>query len=580
MSTGIAGRLSSGRGTFVPLAVSLAIIAAAIWRLPTGEETIRSGIGPEAAAAEAPLSTGGPDGADAVGGGRSIAGAVDATSPTRGGASSAVEFGPNCDLGIGRIRIPSVAAPLCIRRATANARGGTDHRGVTKDKIKIAIYIPKFDAATLAIATAAGAGDNVDPEKLKPAYLEYIDYFTHHYETYGRKIEPVFVDASGTNQDNAAAKADAIRVAEEIGAFASIFGPGGALAYAKELAARKVICIQCQRGLPRTFLTDRAPYIWDGFGGWSTGGAHVAELIGKRLWAKKAKWGGSAEIRAQTRRFATVMYDTPEQDYIKGAEEFEEMLKPYGASMADRIAYTLDVPRAQEQARVVVTRLKEKKITTVFLATDWVFPIFLTHEATRQDYRPEWLAAGQAVANFAAREYDQSQWTQAFGPNAARVDTELQEDQRLYAWHHGRPPSVECCYAPLWMFFTGVHMGGPNLNPETFRDGLFAFPPSGGAARGGVVTAQISFGRHGLVPWTDYNGIDDSAESWWDPDAEGTDELGQSGKGMYRAVAGGKRYKPGGWPRTEPNYFNPAGTVVQFHELPAADRPPSYPHEK
>ncbi len=587
MSTRFSSRLSDGRSTFLPLIVSIVVLAAAIWQLPTNDEADHSVLDRAAAdvqdAGEERTATVTGDTGNATGvatsGGEVPGASVEGTStdPLDRAGAPGVRFSAGCDLALGRIKVPAVSAPPCMPLSAATARGGNDHRGVTKETIKIAIYIPAFNASTLAIATAAGAGDNVDPEKLKPAYADYIKYFEHHYEQYGRKVEFVFVDASGDNQDDTAAKADAIRVAEEIGAFASIGGPGGALAYAKELAARKVLCIQCFAGLPRHFLTARAPYLWDGGAGWSTGGAHVAELIGKRLWNKKAKWAGSAELRSKTRKFATVLYDTPEQDYRSGVEEFEEMLKPYGASMADRISYTLDVSRAQEQARVVVARLKAKEITTVFLATDWVFPIFLTVEATRQNYRPEWLAAGGAAANFAARQYDQSQWSHAFGPNSARVNPDLQEFQRVYTWHYGHPPEVECCYGPLWMFFTGVHLAGAKLTPETFRDGLFAFPPSGGSARGGRATTQISFGKHGFVPWTDYNGGDDLAEAWWDPEAEGIDELGKSGNGMYRAVAGGKRYRPGGWPRGDPSYFNPAGTVVQFDELPPEDRPPSYP---
>ena len=46
----------------------------------------------------------------------------------------------------------------------------------------------------------------------------------------------------------------------------------------------------------------------------------------------------------------------------------------------------------------------------------------------------------------------------------------------------------------------GIYMAGPDLNPFTLRDGLFAYPPSGGAACGCVNGYQNSFGGHGVLP--------------------------------------------------------------------------------
>ena len=60
----------------------------------------------------------------------------------------------------------------------------------------------------------------------------------------------------------------------------------------------------------------------------------------------------------------------------------------------------------------------------------------------------------------------------------------IREAFRVHVWHHGRGPTADGTYAirygPFWIAVTGIHMAGPNLNVKTFRDGLFAYPPSGG----------------------------------------------------------------------------------------------------
>jgi hypothetical protein len=124
-------------------------------------------------------------------------------------------------------------------------------------------------------------------------------------------------------------------------------------------------------------------------------------------------------------------------------------------------------------------------------------------------------------------------------------------------------------------------MAGPNLNPETFRAGMFNLPPRGG----GVTDPYVSFGDHGFYknldgsPRLDYLAVDDMTEIWWDPDMESVDEGGRSGRGVYRYVDGGRRYLPGTMPDTTPNVFVEEGTVVEFtaDSMPPDERPPSYP---
>ena len=98
------------------------------------------------------------------------------------------------------------------------------------------------------------------------------------------------------------------------------------------------------------------------------------------------------------------------------------------------------------------------------------------------------------------------------------------------------------------MLAPASHLAGPNLTPETFRDGMFRRPP---IDRADHRRRPRSRGATTRGP-ADYNDQDDATASWWDPDATGPDETGERGQGhVPRYVDGGKRYLPSEWP-TEP----------------------------
>ena len=122
----------------------------------------------------------------------------------------------------------------------------------------------------------------------------------------------------------------------------------------------------------------------------------------------------------------------------------------------------------------------------VFLG-DPIMPIYLTKAATDQDYFPEWIITGTVLTDTTVfgRQYDQEQWAHAFGVSSlgARVPQDQGEAWRLHRWFYDEDPVAKKLVAvinePLRILMLGIHMAGPDLTPETFRDGLFAYPPSG-----------------------------------------------------------------------------------------------------
>lgn len=496
------------------------------------------------------------------------------------GAASTDAAGPaagapkNCDPATGRVRFPSVYAPPCVPSVTDN--GGATYQGVTADGIKVVLYRGQSDPAVDALIRSAGAADT--PEDVLATYRDWIEMFQVNFETYGRRVTLEVIDASGPSDDDAAARADAIKVATEMKPFAVIGGPA---AFVDELASRGIVVItQLQR--PIEYFADRAPYVYGTQMSSTQAFIHLAEYVGKRLFGRPARHAGSPALQQQTRKLGLVYLDTPEGIYKPGVDAFERELTKYGASLTDRISYEGDINRAQEQARLIISRLKDKGVTSVLFSGDPVAPIFLTQEATAQDYQPEWVIPGGTLVdtNFFGRTYDQDQWAHAFGVSQLwiRPPQEQTEPYYQHVWQFGRPPTAkstyEIIYQEPWVLFHAIHLAGPNLNPRTFRDGLFSMPVGGA---GLFTQVQRSFGRAGGWPFDDWTGFDTVTEVWWDPSANGNDEVGNAGAGMFQFVDGGRRYAPGQWTNDEPAVFDPSRSITHYESLPPNDQYPTYP---
>ncbi len=124
-----------------------------------------------------------------------------------------VDFGPNCDTTTGRVKIPTVYAPPCVQPFTGKNGGGTSP-GVTGDEIKIVVYTGDPQKDPLLAGQIRAAGASLDIEPIRQTWQGYVDIYNKMYEKYGRKISVEFYLASGAGSDTAAAKADAIAIAE------------------------------------------------------------------------------------------------------------------------------------------------------------------------------------------------------------------------------------------------------------------------------------------------------------------------------------------------------------------------------
>jgi hypothetical protein len=477
-----------------------------------------------------------------------------------------VDFGPNCDPATGKLRLPTVYAPPCV----------------TADSVKLVAYVSDPAIDPVGSSLIAGAGANLDPSVATETMGDYADVFNAVFETYGRRVDLEFYTGTGAAGDEAAARADAIAIAEQE-PFAVLGGPLQVQAsFSEELAAQGVISFPAQP-LPQSVTVDNYPMIW-GVITPTQAATLAAEAIGNLAGPGPAELAGDPALQGEERAYAVVHYDTSDGSYEESFDALRDGLADGGIELATDLPFILDPNQAQEDARTMITRLKEAGVTTVIFTGDFLMPQFLTTEATAQDYFPEWILGPSLLADTAifGRSYDQRQWPNGFAIGYAGTPgrTEHGTAYVIYTWAYGgkEPPSnIYAVLEPgLRDVFTGIQLAGPELTPETFRDGMLRYPPTGG----GPTRPLISRGDQGVWPEFDYGGFPDQITlMWWDPEAESVDEAGNPGVGAYRFANGGKRYQPGELPDSldEAGLFDQGSSVVEYDELPGEDRPPDYP---
>ncbi|MGH2805646.1 MAG: hypothetical protein ACRDKT_00075 [Actinomycetota bacterium] len=456
-------------------------------------------------------------------------------------------------------------APQCVPQFNGD-NGGETYRGVYRDRIRVAVYITKDPVVVSATRAAGGCGST---ECHKDYASAYIDWFEKYYEMYGRRIEPVYIEGSGAESDEQAARDDARRIASiEPAVFAALGGPNQAsTVYAEELVSKGIMCF-CTVSLPEEYYAETFPYVWSTLMSSSQAYIHRAEYIGKRLAGRNAKYAGSDLLREQKRTFGLVYFDNSRGDYKAGVRFFQQQLAKYNVRLKKIIPYT-NIEGCQIDATNIVNQMQVAGITSLIFSGDPICPIHLTRAAESQNAQWEWIVTGSALTdtNNFGRLYNQNQWDRAFGVSMLQPDVRNEADYWFKMYKEMREsgePREEApiVLAPFILFYTGVHLAGPNLHPRSFASAMQKALPRGGT----VTLPRRDYGPKGAggVTFWDVNSYDDMTEIWWDPDQQ--DPNGRTGTYWY--VRGGHRYQWGEWPRSAPDVFTKKGAVYGYRNPP------------
>lgn len=530
--------------------------------------SLSSGSGTDVTGGDQALGTdGGTGSADGTGAGTGGTGGA-GTGTVRSASGSAVDFGTgsHCRSDARQVGISRYMPPCAQWNSKDN--GGSTYQGVTKDKIVVVRYIAQSDPATRAILEGAKLAD--DPAVVKRAYEALFKYSNQHYETYGREVVFQDYNASGPPENDEQARKDAITIATTIKPFLVW---DGTKAFGQELAARGIICV-CTVTLSSEFYQANPAAIWGSLPTSTEYGQVLGEYIGKRLNGKKAQMAGdeinpAQQLRSKTRKFGLIylegLYGKVDPEGKRAADNLEREMNKRGATLTTKIGYTYDPGRNQQDLTTMMARMRNDGVTSIIMFVDPLYPILITTEATRQQYYPEWIISGSGLSDTTAagRLYDQAQWKHAFGVSPLWVTWKtVQQSTGYRETHHGDPnmqPGEEGVLINIYnsvpgLIFRGIHMAGPKLTRDSFAQGMFNYPKSGGTPN----TPLVYFTRQ--YP----TAIKDFIEIYYDNQRNGPDERSLDGTGMIMKMNGGQRYEVGKMPSGDMNtYFNAGANAMR-----------------
>ncbi|MEX0948639.1 MAG: hypothetical protein WD296_07525 [Acidimicrobiia bacterium] len=518
-------------------------------------------------------------------------GAGAAANSAAGIGTDAAKNSPLCDPATGRIKIPAYLASVCVKPWKAGAdNGGATYRGVTKNKIKVVVYVAPNDVQLNPPAASQPPKNRSTGQNalIQDAILDAQAALDGRYELWGRTIDYEFVAYSGT--DEASQRADAVTVAA-MKPFAVVSTAGGAV-FSTEIARRKILMAWGSGS--QTANLAQQPYRFTGQDA-NLQAKNVATWLGNQIAGRKAQFAGDPAFQKQTRKFGLLYTVAPTSGNDIDLDGFKSELAKHGVpKLAAAVAYTVPADAAQasaaaqEQAPIIVAKMKDAGVTSIILMGSTTIVGPMTKAATANDYKPEWLMTGWAYQELSlfASQYDQDQWAHAFGmswfaPYATdQAGAVTAENVVNWYWGTDKGTTASGGMPVVYWMNQGIQLAGPKLTPTSFRDGQFAQPGSGGAFQDQVTTQGNKVGDLKLgYPEYALLGPKDFALVWYDPTAKGKGNiLGLEQTGNYQYVDGGKRYTLQTWTKGQPKFFEKLPTnVVYYTTSPAKDIPPQYP---
>jgi hypothetical protein len=403
-------------------------------------------------------------------------------------------------------------SPPCI--AFSGDNGGATYRGVTNDEIVVAIRELEGPTAAEIFSDLSGRPVLSSQEAVRDTILALAEYFNANFQFYGRRMRIEFFGGQGNGGSELLgagqerALADAVRVSDEIQAFADLSGV--TTPYANALSRQGVVNIGAPYP-PIDWFLDRRPFAWSLFPDGTKVVDTVAGWMNARLLDSRiVQFAGEPSMNGQPRVYGVVGPENPE--YQSSGDRFGSQLG--GFDIAVGVTYRLDIASMPNQASNIIAQLKDAGVTTVVCFCDPVMlALGMAPKANEQDYHPEWVTGGLAFVeqDIVGQLIEPGQWSHAFGL-AFNAESEPQTNSfPRSAYAQVRPGSqpafgVEELYYQMYVLAIGIQMAGPNLTPDTFEQGMFAYPQRSGPR-----------GSWHFAP-DDYTTVDDFREIWWDAD--------------------------------------------------------------
>ncbi len=441
-------------------------------------------------------------------------------------------------------------APPCAARFTG-ANGGATYQGVSATSIKLVYFREKDNPVVKGILQSQGLYS--DPEDQKRFMQAMEDFINNKYELYGRKVAISFWSSpcQASPPDDSCLRNDVRSLVAKEKPFAVVYdNNSNSPAFFDELSKQRVINFGGWH-FQDAFSTARRPYHYDAM----MGGDFQARLTGeywcKKLAGAKARYAGSADLKALKRK-AAIFYAATEVN-TEPAQRLAGILKGCGVETSEA-PYSPDTATASQQATSQVAKIKGDGVTSVLFFGDPIAPAFFTRAMTQQAYFPEHVLVGAGLIDYdkLARLYDGQQWANAFGPSDGVVVPPFDQQECAIMWRAAGRSGIPYSSAQLpWTYWsvvaTGLQLAGPTLDPGSFEQALLS---------GRADTDKFAKTQNPGVGWVhfgpgDYTAVSDAKEAYWDANAPSKLD-GQ--RGAYVAINNGRRYAIGEWPRGESTF--------------------------
>jgi hypothetical protein len=232
----------------------------------------------------------------------------------------------------------------------------------------------------------------------------------------------------------------------------------------------------------------------------------------------------------------------------------DDFVKPYGAQCGGEVKVASAVGGEVTNipdANTVMARMKAEGVTTIVIAHNTIATGILFTAATQNNYFPEWIIPTPYAVDF--NNYGQleprEQMDQVFGFSMWEMARPQTETDCYVAYRtvdpYSAPDGTVCdlIFPYLLQMVGGIQAAGPNLTPQTFRDGLFSL---------GFRRYAETYSIGGGYGPDDYTYADDFGLIWWDSDAI---DPKTGNPGAYRWVNNGARYRRGEIPSAPLPFF-------------------------
>ena len=493
-----------------------------------------------------------------------------------------------CDAKTKTMKITYSTRPPCVRPfKKGENNGGATAQGVTKDTINVVVVVPTPEQQLAAAAVPGATPTALNRATGKAGTLQdnmtdFAAVYAHDFNTWGRTVKFDFFNPTGG--DEAAQRADAIAISQKKPFIVIDLGgtSGGGAILDAAVAQNHIIVIGAGTNAD---AQKQAPYRYINGADTDAGAVNAAQFVANVLAGKPAKYSGDPAATTKTRKFG-VVHNTNSTgiDYDRFVAEF----KKAGGKVTDLVdvSYTLGEDptqfrtQAQNLAPQLAAKLKSEGVTSVVLFTGLqdMTPALLAAE-TSAEFFPENVMTGFAFqdVDLLARTWDQKQMAHMFGIGSAPIYVANQGSNAdsVYFdnyWGPNKGTFASSTNGQNFLMYEGIQMAGPKLTVQTFQQGVFSKPATGGAAEGKVGNFMNGWGRSSGLPYDEYSAVGlDFSMKWWDPTAVGASVLvrGNPAPGKYEYLFGGKRFASGQWPKGDQPFFDKTQSVFQLDTLPA-----------